>query len=210
MSSKVSLASALALVTLLTAGAAYAGEAERVKDFATPVVELRSLPEKQMVEFQTGVLFKLSSESEADITLIANHFVWEPHPHFVVPFGPGSISLGPSWKVLADFYAEGPENYYLGLAGGPVLEYWLGDVTAFYLRPMGGFGMTNSAGEEGDGQGQDFTLNYELEVGVRHEVMKDVTVSLSAYYQHFSNWGMSDYNIGYNQGGPMLGVSWSF
>jgi hypothetical protein len=186
-----------------------AGEADP-KDFATPVVDLRPLPKKDMLEVQTGVLWKVSSESPADVTILATHLVYEPDPHFVIPFGPGSISLGPSWKLLADIYLEGPESYYLGLAGGPVIEYWLGDETAFFFRPQGGFGITDAAGEEGDGQGQDFTLNYEFEFGVRHEIAKDVTISVSAYYQHFSNWGMTDYNVGYNNVGPMIGLSWSF
>lgn len=209
MSSKASLvAVALTLATILTATA---GESERLKDFATPVVELRPLPKRAMFEVQTGALWLLNDETQSDFLLIATNFIYEPEPHFVVPLGPGSISLGPNFKILADVYAEGPESYYLGLAGGAVLEYWLpGDTTAIYFRPSGGFGVTDSAGEEGDGQGQDFTLNYEFELGVRHAITEDVSISLSAYFQHFSNGGMTEYNIGYDQLGPMIGVSWSF
>lgn len=176
-----------------------------------PAPDLKPLPERSMLEFQTGPLWLLNEETQSDFLLLSNVLTYEPNPHFVVQAGPGKFALGPLFRFLADYYIEGPETYYLGLSGGAVLEYWLpGDTTVIYFRPSGGFGITDAAGEEGDGQGQDFTLNYAFEGGVRHQITDNLAVSVALYFQHFSNGGMTEYNIGYDQLGPMVGISYSF
>ena len=73
----------------------------------------------------------------------------------------------------------------------------------------GGAGFTNAGNIEG-GQGQDFTLNWFAQSGVRQQLREDLDLIVGAYYSHRSNGGQTNPNPGIDVLGATVGLSWSF
>ncbi len=175
-----------------------------------PEPELRPLSQRWMLEFQTGAMWRVTDETTQDYLLLPQHLTLEPPPHSDFELFGLHMTLGVYVRFLGDVVVEGPESYYIGMNFGPTLEIWSADEkTSFYFRPGGGAGLVDSTDEPG-GQGQDFTLNWVLEAGVRRQIGENVTLSLGVYFQHMSNLGMSDPNPGLDALGPVLGVGWQF
>ena len=113
-------------------------------------------------------------------------------------------------SALFETFAVGPEDYYIGLAGAPSIEYWFPSAkTSAFFSIGGGAGWTNSSGGT-DGLGQDFTLNWFTQLGLRHEITPGMSLLGSLYYIHHSNLGMTDPNPGIDALGFTLGCSWRF
>jgi hypothetical protein len=113
-------------------------------------------------------------------------------------------------SALFETFSVGPEDYYIGLAGAPSIEYWFPSAqTSAFFSIGGGAGWTNSSGGT-DGLGQDFTLNWFMQLGLRHAVTADVSLLGSVYFIHHSNLGMTDPNPGIDALGFTLGCSWRF
>ena len=61
-----------------------------------------------------------------------------------------------------------------------------------------------------DGMGQDFTFNWFTQLGLRREILENVSLSGGVYFIHHSNLGMTDPNPGIDALGFSLGVGWGF
>ncbi len=185
-----------------------AGPAEIIEvEAAEPRLDLS---QSWMLEFQSGALWRVTSETDLDYLLLPQLITLEAPPHSNFEIFGQPATLGPFFRLAGEIVARGPESYYLALTIGPVIEIWSESRTvAFYFRPGGGAGLVDSTGVPG-GQGQDFTLNWVLEAGVRFAVSDNLMISAGIYYQHMSNLGMSDPNPGLDTLGPLLGISYSF
>ncbi len=114
------------------------------------------------------------------------------------------------FSLLMESITAGPESYYLGAAAAPSIEYWFpDDKTSLFFSIGGGLGWTDSSGGT-DGMGQDLTFNWFTQLGVRREIMENVSLLGGVYFIHHSNLGMTDPNPGIDALGFTLGVGWRF
>ena len=114
------------------------------------------------------------------------------------------------FSALFETITVGPEDYYIGIAGAPSIEYWFPAAkTAAFFSIGGGGGWTNSSGGT-NGLGQDLTFNWFTQLGLRHEIRPGISMSGSLYYIHHSNLGLTDPNPGIDALGFTLGWSWLF
>ncbi|OYV05150.1 MAG: hypothetical protein CFE26_13095 [Verrucomicrobiales bacterium VVV1] len=112
--------------------------------------------------------------------------------------------------LLAESIVKGPESYYLGISGAPSIEYWFpSGETSLYFSIGGGVGLTDSTRVVG-GQGQDFTLNWFSELGIRQQIAKDISIMGGAYFLHHSNGGQTSPNPGIDAIGVTIGLGWQF
>ncbi|MBK1883333.1 acyloxyacyl hydrolase [Luteolibacter pohnpeiensis] len=113
-------------------------------------------------------------------------------------------------SALFESFIKGPEDYYVGVAAAPSLEYWFpSEKTSLFLSLGGGVGFTNSSGGE-QGQGQDFTLNWFSQLGIRQQLCENVSILGGAYFLHHSNGGQTDPNPGIDAFGMTVGLGWKF
>ena len=113
-------------------------------------------------------------------------------------------------SLLTESIVEGPEDYYLGLSGAPSIEYWFpNEKTSLFFSIGGGVGLTNSTNEAG-GQGQDFTLNWFSQLGLRQEIAPNLSVLGGAYFIHHSNGGQTSPNPGIDALGFTVGLGWKW
>lgn len=114
------------------------------------------------------------------------------------------------FSALVETFAEGPEDYYLGAAAAPSVEYWFpSGKTSAFLSVGGGAGWTNSAGGK-DGQGQDLSFNWFAQLGLRREIAENLSVMAGVYFIHHSNLGMTDPNPGIDALGFTIGIARRF
>ncbi len=114
------------------------------------------------------------------------------------------------FSLLGESITAGPESFYFGVNGAPSIEYWFPDEkTSIFFSIGGGFGWTDSSGGA-QGLGQDFTLNWFSQLGLRREIAKDLSVLGGAYFIHHSNGGMTDPNPGIDALGFTVGLGWRF
>ena len=113
-------------------------------------------------------------------------------------------------SALFESFIKGPEDYYLGVAAAPSVEYWFpSERTSLFFSIGGGIGFTNSSGGE-QGQGQDFTLNWFSQLGLRQKLCENVALLGGLYFLHHSNGGQTDPNPGIDALGLTLGLGWNF
>lgn len=113
-------------------------------------------------------------------------------------------------SLLGESIVEGPEDYYIGINGAPSIEYWFPDEkTSAFFSIGGGFGWTNST-RDLEGQGQDFTLNWFSQLGLRREISPHLSILGGAYFIHHSNGGQTDPNPGIDALGFTIGLGWRF
>ena len=113
-------------------------------------------------------------------------------------------------SLMMESIVVGPETYYLGLSGAPSIEYWFPEErTSLFFSIGGGAGLTDSTAVPG-GQGQDFTLNWFAQLGVRQEIAENLSVLASTYFVHHSNGGQTSPNPGIDALGFTLGLGWQF
>jgi len=159
---------------------------------------------------ESGYLWGLGTDTDADYEIIPTVLTlrspvvwnwWEG--------GNGdSLTVRSRYSLLMEAFTKGPEDYYFGLAAAPSIEYaFASGESTLFLSIGGGAGWTNSAGGT-EGQGQDFTLNWLAQFGLRHELTEKVSVLGSVFFIHHSNGGMTDPNPGIDALGFTLGLSW--
>jgi len=114
------------------------------------------------------------------------------------------------YSLLMETITAGPEDYYIGLAAAPSIEYWFPSAaTSLFFSVGGGVGLTNSTNVPG-GQGQDFTLNWFAQLGLRRALTENTSLLAGAYFIHHSNGGQTSPNPGIDALGFTLGVGWRF
>ncbi len=115
------------------------------------------------------------------------------------------------FAAIFETITAGPEDYYIGASAAPSLEYWFpSEKTSIFFSIGGGIGLTNSSGGEDGGMGQDFTLNWFSQLGVRQSLTEDISLLGGAYFTHHSNGGMTDPNPGIDALGFTVGLGWKF
>lgn len=113
-------------------------------------------------------------------------------------------------SALLETITEGPESYYIGLAAAPSAEYWFpSQKTSAFFSIGGGFGWTDSAGGQ-QALGQDFTLNWFMQLGLRQKITGNLSLLGGPYYQHLSNGGATDPNPAVDALGFTVGLGWTF
>jgi len=115
------------------------------------------------------------------------------------------------FSLMTSAIVRGPESYYLGLSAAPSIEYWFPDPrTSAFFSIGGGVGVTDSAGGLVGGQGQDFTLNWFAQLGLRREIGENLALLGGAYFVHHSNGGRTSPNPGIDALGFTVGLGWRF
>ncbi len=113
-------------------------------------------------------------------------------------------------SALLNTFAEGPESYYLGVAAAPSIEYWFpSQKTSAFFSIGGGFGWTDSSGGQ-QGLGQDFTLNWFMQLGLRQKITGNLSLLGGPYFQHLSNGGATTPNPAVDAVGFTVGLGWTF
>lgn len=113
-------------------------------------------------------------------------------------------------SALFETITEGPESFYVGLAAAPSVEYWFSsEKTSAFFSIGGGFGWTDSAGGQ-QALGQDFTLHWFVQLGLRQRISENVSLLCGPFYQHLSNAGATDPNPAVDVLGFTIGIGWTF
>lgn len=114
------------------------------------------------------------------------------------------------FSLPMESFTVGPESHYLGLSAAPSVEYWFpGDKTSIFFSVGGGIGVTDSTSVPG-GQGQDFTLNWFAQLGIRRSLGGNASLLAGPYFVHHSNGGQTSPNPGIDALGFTLGLGWRF
>lgn len=172
--------------------------------------EARGKPwDERYVDFETGCLWKVIAP--VHYRMIPTMLSWRSKPIFSTHLSDGSqILVRSRFSLLGQWLETGIENRYLGFNAAPSLEWWNKDATwSVYGGAGGGIGFIDSQGVVG-GQGQDRTLNWFGTLGVSRPLNSSTEIRLGALFQHFSNGGATDPNVGLNSLGFTAGISWGF
>lgn len=162
------------------------------------------------VDFETAALWRISDNTYLDYCVLPQMLSLRTPAHIQFKLDNGAQFLMRSKvSLLAEAIVEGPESHYLGFSCSPSFEYWFSPKTYIHYSVGGGFGAIDSTDVPG-GQGQDFTYNWFMNLGIRHEFADNWSIGIGAMFQHFSNRGATDPNPGLDGLGPMLGISRSF
>lgn len=164
------------------------------------------------VTFESGYLWNTGSNTPIDYEIAPTQLTLRGPANFEWRAGStgAMLVLRPRFSLLLESIVEGPEDYYLGFAAAPSFEWWLpSGKTSLFFSIGGGAGFTNSTRVPG-GQGQDFTLNWFAQLGVRRELSPGFSVLAGAYFLHHSNGGQTDPNPGIDALGFTLGAGWRF
>ncbi len=161
---------------------------------------------------ESGYLVKVKHNSPLDYRVVPTQLVWRSPTAFDIWNHEGGtrLLLRHRLALLAETFPRGAEDYYLGFSGAPSFELWMPDrKTALFYSIGGGFGYINAKGVPG-GQGQDFTLNWFTQGGLRHQIGKNMALSGSVYFVHHSNGGMTNPNPGIDALGWTIGITWPY
>ncbi len=162
------------------------------------------------VDYETAALWRVTNTPDIPYVELPQMLSVRTPQHGRVVVGGHDLTLRSRFSLLVVPIARGPESLYLGASAGPSLEYWLaGHKACWYAGAGGGCGTIDSTDVPG-GQGQDFTLNWYATGGFRYYPKPNLAVHAGLFFQHFSNGGATDPNVGLNCLGPVLGLSWRF
>jgi len=167
--------------------------------------------ERHAFDIETGVGWQISDNTSISYRLIGTSFSWRS-PRFIGhDFANGSTLVVRNQATLITSYIDqGPENYYVGLAGAPSIEWWSpDDQWSLYFSIGGGIGLTDSTDVVG-GLGQDFTYNWFAKAGIRYQLNDDLGIYGGASFMHLSNMGATNPNPGVDALGFSMGLSYSF
>ncbi len=157
---------------------------------------------------EAGYLVQVGDDTPIDYELGLVEWVVRGPMHFQLWEGEAGARLvvRPRFALITEAVLEGPEDLYVGFSAAPVLEFWpaVGS-RAWYAAAGGGAGFINSGDVEG-GQGQDFTLNWFAQAGVRQQLRPQLDGLAAVTFQHMSNGGQTDPNPGIDALGVTLGL----
>ena len=170
-------------------------------------------PSRWPVEVMSGVLWKVGGGATPLSYTLTPQIISVLCPSIRQwPVAGGTVVYSTRLSLLLEPIIAGPETYFVGTAAAGYLD-WRDPSGKFvvFFAGGGGFGWMDSKGYEVKGaQGQDFNLNWLLNLGLRVRTRHRWQWTASAYFQHISNRGMDKVNPGLNALGPMLGLSRKF
>jgi len=162
---------------------------------------------------EAGPLFRVGNYgTPLDYTMISLSVSYFGAPHFVRSGDYGHFSVRPRFNLLAQSIVKGPENYFIGVVAGPLLEWQpTNDPWRITAGAGGGIGFLDSKGQTVSGaQGQDLNFVWYLSAGLVYDFNPNWSVSAELYFQHLSNLGMNKVNPGLDVLGPRIGLSYRF
>lgn len=165
------------------------------------------------LDFDSGALFSIGSRaSPLDYTILPQNLSLRGKALLRYEVRNGILVLRSRLSLLIQPIVQGPENYYMGLAAAPSLEWWNNSRTfSTFFSIGGGFGWMDSKGNTVLGaQGQDFNLNWFMHGGMRFQLTRQLSATTGLYFQHISNGGMDHINPGIDALGPTAGIGWQF
>jgi hypothetical protein len=163
------------------------------------------------LDFESGLLFQTGSSTPIEYRLLVNQLSYRSGPQFSFD-GPNEsvVVVRSRFSLLGTAFLEGPESHYVALSAAPSIEWWSPERDwSLFLAVGGGVGVLDSTDVEG-GQGQDVTLNWFANLGMRYQVSEDWALHGGALFQHLSNGGATDPNPGIDVVGFSLGAGFSF
>lgn len=161
---------------------------------------------------ESGYLWNVGSNTSIDYEIAPTQWVLRTPAHLTFFEGQDGSKLvaRARFALLTESIVEGPEDYYLGLSAAPSIEWWFPHrKTSAYFSIGGGFGYINSTSTF-DAQGQDFTLNWFTQLGIRQQLSDSLSILGGAYFLHHSNGGMTTPNPGIDALGFTLGLGWKW
>ncbi len=161
---------------------------------------------------ESGYLWNVGNNTPIDYKIVPTQLTLRTPPQWVwwEDEAGGRLVVRGRYSLLMETITVGPEDYYIGLAGAPSIEYWFPSATtSLFFSVGGGVGLTNSTNVPG-GQGQDFTLNWFAQLGLRRALTENTSLLAGAYFIHHSNGGQTTPNPGIDAFGFTIGVGWSF
>ncbi len=161
---------------------------------------------------ESGYLWNVGDNTPIDYEIIPTQFTFRsPAMWSLFDGADGSrLVVRNRFAAIVETITVGPEDYYLGLSAAPSLEYWFpSQQTSLFFSVGGGVGFTNSTDVAG-GQGQDFTLNWFSQLGIRQQITKDLSLLGGAYFVHHSNGGRTSPNPGIDALGFTVGLGMRF
>ena len=163
------------------------------------------------LDFETGLLWRIRNNTDINYRLLTTQATWRSPAQFEYHFGNDStLVLRSRVSLIATAILEGPENHYFGFSAAPSFEWWSpDDKWSVFFAVGGGAGVIDSTDVVG-GQGQDFTLNWFANLGLRHQINDNFSIHGGILFQHFSNGGATDPNPGLDVLGFSLGAGFSF
>jgi hypothetical protein len=165
------------------------------------------------MEFMSGVLWGVGGgATPLTYTLVPQILTVRCPPIRQWPMADGTLVYSTRLSLLIEPIIAGPESYFIGTAAAGYLEWYAPSKRySIFFAGGGGFGWMDSKGHEIEGaQGQDFNLNWLLNLGLRVNTRNGWQWTASCYFQHISNRNMNAINPGINAVGPMLGLSRKF
>jgi hypothetical protein len=162
------------------------------------------------VSVEHGLLWQVGKSTPLSYRLMPTQLSWRSREAFGWQLRSGRIAIRNRATLLGTWVQQGPESYYIGVAGSPSIEWWNRRGTfCAYSGAGGGVGWLDSQGVLGS-QGQDFTLNWFARAGVEHISSRHIRWSAGVMFQHMSNGGQTNPNPGIDALGLTLGWTWSF
>jgi lipid A 3-O-deacylase len=161
---------------------------------------------------ESGYLWQVGNNTDADYEIIPTQLTlrspvvwtwWEDE-------NGAEIVVRNRFSGLFETFVQGPEDYYIGMTAAPSIEYLFpSGKTSAFVSIGGGAGWTNSSGGP-DGQGQDLSFNWFTQIGLRREILENLSLTAGLYFTHHSNLGMTDPNPGIDALGFTIGCGWRF
>lgn len=162
------------------------------------------------VGVEVGTLTKIRHNSPLDYHILPIQVLWRTPSGFDLWRGSNGARLAvrQRFSIVNEIILKGAEDYYVAFAGSPSLELWGADQkTAIFYELGGGAGLINSKNIPG-AQGQNFTLNWFSQLGIRHQLNKNTAITSGLYFTHHSNLGMTKPNPGIDVLGLNFGIVW--
>ena len=162
------------------------------------------------LSIESGYLVKVKNNSPYEYRIVPTQFVWHSPVAFEMWRSEGGTQLifRHRLALLTETLYGGPESYYFGISGAPSIELWLPNKkAAFFSSVGGGLGYINAKDVVG-GQGQNLTLNFFAQFGLRHQLSNKMALSGALYFLHHSNGGMTNPNPGIDTLGINFGLIW--
>ncbi len=175
---------------------------------SSPDTVLKKPWNQRYVDLETGYLWKVIGP--VSYRMMPNILTWRSKPILSTELPDGSrVIVRSRFSLLGQWIEQGIENRYVGLMAAPSVEWWNREATwSVYGGLGGGFGWIDSQGVSG-GQGRDGTLNWFGTLGVAHPINESLEVRFGGLFQHFSNGGATNPNVGLNSLGFTAGISLS-